>query len=110
MDSRWQDEELTAAEAAVVIGEVGVRRFERESIAFNIYEVAMDTGWEPEEIQERVEAFRADAAKGSEPLLAASRRTGPQAGRQDIAIVFFILIVVVASLCPFLIWMFPAPG
>ena len=110
MDSRWQDEKLTASEAAVVIGEVGVRRFERESIPLNIYEVAMDTGWAPEEIQERIKAFRADAAKGSEPLLAASRRTSPQSGRQDKAILFVIVIVVIASLCPFLIWMIPAPG
>lgn len=110
MDSRWQEEELTAAEAAVVIGEVGVRRFERESIPLNVFEVAMDTGWEPEEILERIEAFRKDAAKGSEPLLAASRRTSSQAGRQDKAILFAIAIVIIASLCPFLIWMIPPPG
>ncbi len=110
MEDRWKEEEVTAAEAAVIIGEVGVRRFERESIALNIYEVAMDTGWQPEEIQERIAAFRADASKGSEPLLAASRRTSPQSGRQDKAILFVIVIIVIVSLCPFLIWMFPAPG
>ncbi len=102
-------EAVSPEEAAVIIGEVGVRRFAREDVRLTVHEIAMDTGWTADEVIQTIQDYRMNADRASEPLMSASRPEPGSRGRKEGVILAAIVVIILIALSPFFLWIIPPP-